>query len=267
MMASRDVGDISTHPGGRSGADWTEGTRDSLLALWALNGGLLVGIDGANAITAAVAVADGFTAYSDGLRCTFIADQSNTGPATINISSVGSKAVLNPDGDALIAGSIVAGRTTEIVFSAADDAFRLVTAGGTTNVTVQGGIMVQQAAPSRLVTAAGPATAATTIGSQSFQCIYAESRVLIDGNVGRVTGAGSADDDGTVIALYVDTVSVQSFTDYCQPNALVNTPFCFSYNPGDTDTHTYEIRVSSTIAATYPKGSNVIRCSEVSQNP
>jgi hypothetical protein len=266
-MASRDVGDISTLPGGRSGADWTSDARDSLLALWALNGGLLTGVAGANTITASVAISDGFTAYSDGLRCTFIADESNTGPATINISSVGAKNILSPDGDALSAGSIVAGRTTEIIFSAADDAFRLVTAGGTTEVTVQGGILVQQAAPSRLVTAAGPATAATTVASQSFQCLYAESRVIVCGNVGRVTGAGSADDDGVVVGLYVDTVLTQSFTDHCQPSAQVNTPFEFSYDPGDTDAHTYEIKVSSTISATYPKGTNVIRCSEMSQNP
>lgn len=265
-MASRDIGDISTNPGGRSGADWTSGTRDSLLALWGLQGGLLLNVTGANAITANVAVQEGFTAYGDGLRCGFVADQSNTGPATINISGLGAKAIRNPDGDVLSAGAIVAGRITEIVFSAADDAFRLVTAGGTTNVTVQGGILLQQASPSRLVTAAGPATAATIIASQSFQCLYAESRVIIDGNVGRVTGAGSPDDDGVVIALYVDGVSVQSFTDHCQSNSQVNTPFLFSYNPGDTDTHTYEIRVSSTISATYPKGANFIRCSEVSQN-
>lgn len=266
-MTSRDIGDISTNPGGRSGADWTSGTRESLLALWALQGGVLLNVVGANAITADVAVSEGFTAYSDGLRCGFIADQSNTGPATVNISGVGAKAIRNPDGDVLSAGAIVAGRITEIVFSAADDAFRLVTAGGTTNVTVQGGIMLQQASPSRLVTAAGPATAATTVASQSFQCLYAESRVIIEGNVGRVTGAGSADVAGVLISLFVDGASIQSFTDHCQPNSQVNTPFLFSYNPGDTDTHTYEIRASSTISATYPKGVNVIRCSEVSQNP
>ena len=221
---------------------------------------------GVNVLTAVVAVAEGFVAYSDGLRCSFVALNTNTGAATLNISGVGTKALRDPDGDVLSSGAIVAGRLTEIVFVADDDQFRLVTSGGTTNVTVEGGILVQRSAPSRLVAAAGPATAVTAVGSQSFQCGFADSRVIVEGTIGRVTGAGSADDDGVVVGLYVDTVLVQSFTDHCQPSAQVNTPFYFSYLPGDISSHTYEIRVSSTISATYPKGVNVIWCSEVSPN-
>jgi hypothetical protein len=265
-MVSRDIGDISTNPGGKSGADWTTGTRDSLAALWALNGGMLLSVTGVNTILAAVAVPDGFSAYSDGLRCIFEAAATNTGTATINISGVGAKAIRDPDGAVLASGAIVAGRITEIVFVASDDSFRLVTSGGTTNVTVQGGIMVQRSTPTRLAAAAGPATAVTAIVSQSFQCIYPDSRVIIEGSIGRVIGAGSADDDGVVIGLYVDSVLTQSFTDHCQPNSQVNTPFYFSHLPGNIDSHTYEIRVSSTLAATYPKGSNVIWLSEISQN-
>lgn len=265
-MTSRDIGDITTNPGGLSGAEWTGGTKASVGALWALNGGLLLSVAGVNTLTASVAISEGFTAYTDGLRCSFIALNTNTGAATINIGGTGVKSLRDPDGDVLVAGAMVAGRLTDIVFVASEDHFRLVTSGGTTNVTVQGGIMVQRSAPSRLAAAAGPATAATAVASQSFQCAYANSRVIIEGSAGRVTGAGSADDDGVVIALYVDGVSVQSFTDHCQPSAQVNTPFYFSHLPANTDAHTYEVRVSSTISATYPKGANVMWCSEVSPN-
>lgn len=265
-MSTRDIGDISTQPGGVSGADWTAGARDSLAKLWGLNGGMLLTVTGTNVISASLAVAEGFSSYADGLRASFVAANSNTGPATINIAGVGAKAVMNPDGDPLSAGAIVAGRVTEIIFYAADDHFRLVTSGGTTNVTVTGGIMVQRSAVSRLVTAAGPATAVTTVASISFQALYSTSRVIIEGAVGRVTGSGSADEDGVVIGLYVDTVLVQSFTDHCQPSAQVNTPFSFSYLPANTDSHTYEIKASSTISATYPKGVNAIVCSEVAPN-
>lgn len=265
-MTSRDIGDIGTQPGGRSGAEWTTDARLSVKALWALNGGMLLSVAGTNALSASVAVSEGFTSYGDGLRASFIAANSNTGPATMNIQAVGAKAIVSPDGDPLAAGAIVAGRVTEIVFYADDDHFRLVTSGGTTNVTVTGGIIVQRSSISRLVTAAGPASAATTVASASFQCLYSTSRVIIEGNVGRVTGAGSADVIGVVIGLYVDTVLVDSFTDYCQPSAQVNTPFYFSRLPGNTDLHTYEIKVSSTISATYPKGVNAIVCSEIAPN-
>lgn len=265
-MTSRDIGDISTNPGGRSGADWTSGTRESVSALWGLQGGLLSDVLGVNALTAQLTVAEGFTAYTDGFRAAFMPAATNTGAATINISGVGVKSIRDPNGDVLAAGAIVAGRITEIVFVAEDDAFRLVTSGGTTNVTVEGGIMVQRSAPSRLVAAAGPATGLTTVASLSFQCGFANSRVVVEGNISRVTGAGSADDDGVVVALLVDGVLAQSFTDHCQPNSQVATPFYFSYLPGNTDAHAYAVQVSSTISATYPKGSNVIWASEISPN-
>lgn len=265
-MTSRNIGDINTNPGGLSGAAWTSGAKDSVAALWALNGGLLIDIAGINTLVADVAIDEGFTAYGDGLKAAFIPASSNTGAATINIGGIGAKAIRDPDGDVLLAGAMVAGRLTEIVFISDSDHFRLVTAGGTTNVTVTGGLIVQRSAPSRLVAAAGPATSATAVGSVTFQHIYASSRAIVEGVVGRVTGAGSTDDDGVVIGLYVDGVLDQSFTDHCQPNAQVNTPFYFSHLPGNTDTHTYEIRVSSAISATYPKGVNVMWCSEMSPN-
>lgn len=265
-MTLRDIGDISTNPGGLSGADWTARARDSVAELWALNGGILLDVAGVNTLTADVAVDDGFTAYTDGLRFGFLPPNTSTSTATINIGGVGIKAIRDPEGDVLGPAAIVAGRYTEIVFVAAEDQFRLVTSGGTTNVTVEGGIMVQRSAPTRLVAAAGPGTGVLTVASQSFQCGVASSRVVIEGNVGRVTGAGSADDDGVVIALFVDGASVQSFTDHCQPSAQVNTPIYFSHLPSNTDTHTYEIRVSSTISATYPKGANEMHISEISPN-
>lgn len=263
-MTSRDIGDISTHPGGRSGADWTADARDSLAALWSLNAGLLTGVSGTNTLTAIPAVPEGFTGYSDGLRATFLPVNNNTGPATININSVGAKAIASPDGEPLSAGAIVAGRVAAIIFYAEDDHFRLETSGGTTNVTVQGGILLQRSGTSRLVTAAGPATTATVVASSSFQCLYSTSRVFVEGTVGRVTSSGSSSADGVVISLYVDGVLSGSFTDHCQTSAQVNTPYEFIYSPGDISSHTYEIRVSSTISATYPKGVNTIKFSEIS---
>lgn len=266
MTASRDIDDISTVPGGKSGAEWTSGTRESVLALWALNGGMLTDVAGTNTITANVAVSGGFTSYADGLRVGFNAAATNTGAATLNISSVGAKNIRDPDGDVLSAGAIVGGRFTEAVFYADDDNWRLVTSGGTTNVTVQGGLFLQRSAPSRLVSAVASTTSVTPIGSVSFQTQYADSRVIIEGAAALVAGAGSTDDDGIVVALYVDGVSVQSFTAYCLASQARSIPLYFSYLPGDISTHTYSVRVSSTIAAAYPASENVIWASEISPN-
>ena len=265
-MTTRDIGDINTNPGGKSGADWTSDARESLLALWDIHGGLLKNVSGINVLTADVAVPEGFTSYSDGLRCSFVAPATVTGAATMNIGGIGAKAIRDPDGDVLGPASIVSGRVTEIVFVAEEDAFRLTTSGGTVNVTVEGGIIVQRSAASRLVSSVGPATSLSSIIQQTFQCLYDSSRVIVEGNIGRVVGAGAADDDGVAVALYVDGESVATFTDYLQPSSHVNRPFYFSHSPGDISSHTYEIRASSTISATYTKGASVIWCSEMSPN-
>lgn len=266
MTASRQIPDLTSDPGGVSGADWTAAAGESIEALWALNGGVLSSMAGTNTLTGTVAVSTGFSAYTDGLRVGFIAPNTNTGAATLNLNSLGAKSLLDPDGDALAAGAYAAGRFTSAIFVAADDAFRLETSGGTTNVTVEGGTFLQRSSPSRLAAAVGPDTALTSVGAVSFQCGQITSRVFIEGNVSRVTSSGSADVDGCVIALFVDGSQVESFTDHCQPSSHASTAFSFEYSPGDITSHSYEIRVSSTISATYPKGGNWLVCSEIAPN-
>lgn len=265
-MTTRDIGDISTHPGGKSGAEWTHDARESLLALWDIHGGMLGNVEGVNVLTADVSVPEGFTSYADGLRCSFVAPATTTGAATMNIGGLGAKAIRTNDGDVLPPAAMVAGRITEIMFVGDDDAFRLVTSGGTVNVTVEGGIMVQRSSVTRLVAPVGPTTDLSALVSQSFQCLYDDSWVIIEGNVGRLTATGSDDDDGVVIHLYVDGSSVASFTDHAAPNRQVNTPVYFSHSPGDTDSHTYEVRASSTVTATYSRSATAMWCSEISPN-
>lgn len=267
MAVTRDVGDISTSPGGKSGAEWTTDVRYSLSALWGLSGGMITITAGTNALTASIPVSGGFSAYTDGLRVGFIPLNSNTGAMTLNIAALGAKAILDANGDPAPPGSVISGRLAEVVFSTEDDAFRLVSGSGTTNVTLEGGLLRRRTAPMRLAAAAGPSTGEVTTGSIAFQCDDPDSRVIVEGNVTRVTGAGSPDVTGTQIRLYVDGVLTQSFTDHCAASQQASTPVYFSYSPGDIDSHTYQIRVVSALAATYPVGSNVMWISEVSPNP
>lgn len=61
------------------------------------------------------------TSYYDGLRATFIAGGANTGAATLNLDSVGAKALLKHGGDALTAGDIAAGMAVDVVYDASAD--------------------------------------------------------------------------------------------------------------------------------------------------
>lgn len=60
------------------------------------------------------------SAYADGMRFTFIAGGANTGPATLNIDSVGAKAVVKGKNTALAAGDIIADMACDVVYDASE---------------------------------------------------------------------------------------------------------------------------------------------------
>jgi hypothetical protein len=53
--------------------------------------------------------------YSKGIQYAFWANHTNTGPATLNISALGSKAIVRNDGGALVAGQITSGIVVIVV--------------------------------------------------------------------------------------------------------------------------------------------------------
>jgi hypothetical protein len=265
-LTTRDVGDISTNPGGKSGADWTSDTRDSVVALWALELGNLVGVAGTNSVTATALVSTGLLALSDGMKAVLVPAATNTGAVTLNVGSLGAKAVTDADGDALEAGALVAGTSYLLIFLADSDQWRVIGSAGTTNVTIEGGIILQRRSPSRLAASQGPTTSLTSVASRAFSCTQSTSRVIVEGCVSRITDSGSEDDDGLTIHLYVDGASVESITDAVSPGQHTATPVAFEYLPGDTDSHTYEIRVQAAIATTYVKSSCYLVASEMAPN-
>ncbi|MDE3821800.1 hypothetical protein I7F13_05060 [Sinorhizobium meliloti] len=56
-------------------------------------------------------------AYTKGDKYQFFTDRTNTGAATININSLGAKSIIMPDGSALTANQIKAGRVVEIIYN------------------------------------------------------------------------------------------------------------------------------------------------------
>lgn len=57
------------------------------------------------------------TAYTAGLRLTFVAAASNTGAATVNVNSLGAKSITNSDGTALAASQITSGDLVTIRYT------------------------------------------------------------------------------------------------------------------------------------------------------
>ena len=89
-------------------------------------GSFLTGVGGTNTITA---TATPTPAYTVGQRFTFTPANTNTGAATLNISSVGAGAV-QWKGAALIGGELVASLPVTVYVSAATPVFEIVSGGG-----------------------------------------------------------------------------------------------------------------------------------------
>ena len=76
--------------------------------------------------TYAVAANRTISAYYDGMRIGFHANFANTGAATLNVDAVGAKAIVKNHDIALASGDIEANQYVDVVFSASDDAFQMV---------------------------------------------------------------------------------------------------------------------------------------------
>ena len=84
----------------------------------------LTSVSGTNTITAVGAV--GMTAYATGQQFTFVAAGANTGATTLNINSIGAKAITKNGTTALSSGDIVSGSVAEVVYDGTQ--FQLISA-------------------------------------------------------------------------------------------------------------------------------------------
>jgi hypothetical protein len=97
----------------------------------------LSSVSGTDTITAVGAV--GMTAYATGQKFTFIGAGSNTGAATLNINSIGAKAITKNGATALAAGDITSGAAAEVVYDGTQFQLVSATAGLSTPVSVANG--------------------------------------------------------------------------------------------------------------------------------
>jgi hypothetical protein len=87
---------------------------------------VLGSVTGTNTITAAATPTAIFHEYRDGQQFMFKPAADNTGAATLNINSIGAKAIVSPAGAALVAGSLTTSAVYIVVYSSSDDRFQLV---------------------------------------------------------------------------------------------------------------------------------------------
>ena len=96
----------------------------------------LTSVAGTNTITAVGAV--GMTAYATGQKFTFIAAGANTGACTININSIGAKAITKNGATALTTGDIASGAAVEVFYDGTQFQLISLTAGTVAYATTAG---------------------------------------------------------------------------------------------------------------------------------
>ena len=266
-MATRDVGRYADDPDGmRDGIELVDTLRDSILAAWGSIGGVLKDVAGTNTITAGVEIELGFTALSHGLIVVIKPVNTNTGAATLELNSLGAKSVFNSAGQGLGAGELVLGTNYILVFDSNNDHWWISGSSGITNVTIPSGTTIKRSEKSVLVSETGPFTVETSLVSRNFQCTYSTSRVIIEGQLSRSHGTGTLDLDGVTISLYKDAALIATIDAAASSDQVLETNFYFSHLPEDTDSHSYEIKATSTIEATYVADSTYIYATEMSPN-
>jgi hypothetical protein len=72
-----------------------------------------------------VALDANVTSLADGLEVRFKANAANTGPATINVNSLGAKSIVRPDGSALQASDIATDQMASCVYDSTNGRFQL----------------------------------------------------------------------------------------------------------------------------------------------
>lgn len=77
------------------------------------------------------------TSYTDGLSVLFKAAASNTGAVTINVNSIGVKALNRPDGTAMQLGDMVGGQDVQATYNSTTGAFQLA---NLSNVAINAGV-------------------------------------------------------------------------------------------------------------------------------
>lgn len=118
---------------------------EGIVARWHKDtNGSLVATGSSNAY--AVAANRTISAYYDGLRMAFEANHANTGAATLNVDSVGAKAIRKNGNAALVTGDIISGQKVDVIFDADNDYWQAVSFGGTSSPTTTRGDLIARGA-------------------------------------------------------------------------------------------------------------------------
>jgi len=151
----------------------------------------LTSVSGTNVITATAPV--GMTAYATGQRFTFIAAGANTGATTLNLNSIGAKAITKNGTIPLVASDIASGQAIEVVYDGTQ--FQLINVSALTGVSsFSAGStgLTPSTATTGAITLAGTLAIANGGTNNSSLAVTAGGTLYTDGSKVVNVGAGTS---------------------------------------------------------------------------
>jgi len=134
MTANRSIPDSTNASLPYDSPAWQRDANDEVKAIWKRVVERPSAIAGTNSVTGTAAAADVAVMAAYGPVLIVRPANTNTGPVTINVDSIGAVDVLDSDGNALAAGEFAAGRDHALVWDGA--AYRIVANGSAPPPTV-----------------------------------------------------------------------------------------------------------------------------------
>jgi hypothetical protein len=181
----------------------------------------LTSVAGTNTITATAPF--GMTAYATGQRFTFIAAGANTGATTLNLNSIGAKAITKNGTTALVASDIASGQAIEVVYDGTQ--FQLINVSALTGVSsFSAGStgLTPSTATTGAVTLAGTLAVANGGTNNASLAVTAGGTLYTDGskvvNVGAgtsgqvLTSAGASAPTWSTLAVSGTLLDIRYFT-------------------------------------------------------
>lgn len=178
----------------------------------------LTSVTGTDTITASAPIS--MSAYAAGQCFRFTSTGANTGAVTLNINSIGAKAITKKGATALAAGDIASGMTVEVIYDGTQ--FQFVNPVLNAQLTTLAGITAQQATDlaslspfmGTVLNDADAATARTTLGAARLtSALTGTSPATGDYIHGTDTSASNAE----VKFLVSDIVALAAVTTYISP--------------------------------------------------
>lgn len=185
-------------------------------------------VDTGTANTYTVAITGQTTTYAAGLAIQFLALNTNTGAATLNVNSQGAKTIVKSSGTALTAGDIVANAIVSVMYDGTNFQLLNDNAGGSetfANVTITGTATINVANVttfSPAITNAQLANSAITIGNTATS--LGGTITTINNTTLVNTTISSGNVTATTVSVAAGTVSAPSITFTGDTNTGIYSP-------------------------------------------